>query len=54
MLRNVGENVEKDVAMEIEKEGGNKFKLLLVKICLDLGITNYEDVIDDYFQKMEQ
>ena len=52
MLINPEKDVEKDVVMEVEKEGG-KFKLLLVKICLDLGITNYEDVIDDYFQKKE-
>ena len=40
-------NVEKDVARELEKE--SNYKKLLIKICKDFNIKNYEEEIKNFY-----
>ena len=53
-LKNGGKDVMKDVERneltKIEKEGkvGIKYTKLLIKICKDLSIKNYKEIIKNY------
>lgn len=41
--------MEKDVVLN-KKKYNDKFKKLLIKICLEFKINNYESVIDDFLK----
>lgn len=42
--------MEKDVVVEEVKKEKNKFEGLLIKICFDFNINNYEEVVNNFLK----
>lgn len=40
----------KDVVLEEVKKEKNKFESLLITICFDFNINNYEEVVKDFLK----
>ena len=45
--------MEKDVVKD-EVKNNEKFINLLGRICMDLNINNYDDIIKDYLKRLNQ
>ena len=42
--------MKKDIVLEEVRKGKNKFECLLIKICFDFNINNYEEVVNDFLK----